>query len=104
MTHLGGPIDRGGVLDTQADTTEAPKGSGRPRSPREISAVMRRVRSSGTGPELAFRRALWARGYRYLVAPAYLPGKPDVVFLSRRVAIFIDGDFWHGNQWRKRKH
>lgn len=69
---------------------------------RDISAIMRKVRSSGTTPEVMFRKALWARGFRYKISPRELPGKPDVVLPSKRLAIFIDGDFWHGNQWRRR--
>jgi len=61
------------------------------------------VRSRDTGPELAFRRAIWAAGYRFRVCDARLPGKPDVVFPRHRLAVFIDGDFWHGGQWRRRR-
>jgi len=72
------------------------------RSDQDISAIMRKVRSSDTTPEVVFRKALWARGVRYRVAPAAMPGKPDVVISAKRIAVFIDGDFWHGNQWRRR--
>lgn len=75
---------------------------GTTRSAGEISAIMRRVHDRDTVPELAFRRALYARGLRYRVCANDLPGKPDVVFPRRRVAIFIDGDFWHGGQWETR--
>ena len=74
-------------------------GSGR----RDVSAIMRSVRSVGTAPEVAFRKALWANGLRYRVSPKSLPGKPDVVLPKFKIAIFIDGDFWHGGQWKKRK-
>ena len=70
---------------------------------RDISGIMRRVRSVNTAPELLFRKALWARGLRYLVSPSSLPGKPDVVLTGRKVAVFIDGEFWHGGQWQRRK-
>jgi DNA mismatch endonuclease (patch repair protein) len=63
---------------------------------------MRRVRSLDTSPELQVRKALWARGLRYRLYAKNLPGKPDLVFRRERVAVFIDGDFWHGNQWRLR--
>jgi DNA (cytosine-5)-methyltransferase 1 len=63
---------------------------------------MRRVRSSNTTPELLFRKALWRKGLRYTICETELPGKPDVVLPSRRVAIFIDGDLWHGGQWQRR--
>lgn len=72
------------------------------RKERNRSAIMRLVHSKDTTPEILFRRELWLKGYRYKVAPLNLPGKPDIVFQAKRVAIFIDGDFWHGNQWRKR--
>lgn len=70
---------------------------------RNISEIMKCVRSVDTTPETLFRKALWARGYRYRLHSQKLPGKPDIVLTSHRVAIFIDGDFWHGGQWRKRK-
>jgi len=73
------------------------------RSAEEISAIMRKVHGKDTTPELALRRALWARGLRYRVNATDLPGKPDIVIPSARLAIFVDGDFWHGNQFRKRK-
>lgn len=63
---------------------------------------MRRVRGSDTMPEVTFRKALKARGLRYKTYPSDLPGKPDIVLTSSHVAIFIDGDFWHGGQWRRR--
>ena len=63
---------------------------------------MRAVKGAHTSPELALRRALWERGYRYRLHYKKLPGKPDLVFVSRRVAVFIDGDYWHGRQWKKR--
>ena len=68
-----------------------------------MSEIMRRVRSVDTAPEVAFRKALWAKGLRYRVSPKSLPGKPDVVLPKFKIAIFVDGDFWHGGQWKKRK-
>lgn len=57
---------------------------------------MSRIRSRDTRIELALRRALWARELRgYRVHPSGLPGKPDVVFTRWRVAVFVDGCFWH---------
>lgn len=64
-------------------------------SPAERSAVMSRVRSSNTRPELIVRRLLHAMGYRYRLHAPDLPGRPDVVFRGRRKAIFIHGCFWH---------
>jgi DNA (cytosine-5)-methyltransferase 1 len=63
---------------------------------------MRKVRGSDTTPEKKFRKALWAEGLRYKPNSTKLPGKPDVVLAAHKTIIFIDGDFWHGGQWRKR--
>jgi DNA (cytosine-5)-methyltransferase 1 len=63
---------------------------------------MRLVRSRDTTPELLLRKALRAAGLRFRTCAANLPGKPDIVIESKRLAIFIDGDFWHGGQWRRR--
>src|SRR5712691_2115629 len=63
---------------------------------------MRRVRSRDTAPEVLLRKALWAAGLRFRICAEDLPGKPDIVNRSAKLAIFIDGDFWHGGQWRRR--
>jgi len=47
------------------------------------------------------RRTLWHRGLRFRKNLAALPGKPDIVFTKARLAIFCDGDFWHGRNWRE---
>jgi DNA (cytosine-5)-methyltransferase 1 len=69
---------------------------------RDISAIMRKVHSIDTTPEILFRKALWGKGVRYRKSYPTLPGKPDLVLSSKRIAIFIDGDFWHGGQWTRR--
>lgn len=65
-----------------------------------VSAVMKGNRKKDTAPELAIRQRLHAMGLRYRVhSPIDLSGqrvRPDVVFSSSRVAVFIDGCFWHG--------
>lgn len=67
------------------------------------SEIMRKVRARDTSPEILFRKALWSRGFRYSLHKKNLPGKPDIVLVSRRFVIFVDGDFWHGGQWCRRK-
>ena len=57
---------------------------------------MARVRSRNTRPEMAIRSVLWSRGLRYRLGVTLLKTKPDVVFLRQKVAVFIDGCFWHG--------
>ena len=61
------------------------------------SQVMRAVKSQGTGPELKVRRAAHALGLRFRLQRGDLPGTPDLVFPSRRVALFVHGCFWHGH-------
>lgn len=56
---------------------------------------MRAVKSKNTGPEMIVRRFLHAAGLRYRLHDSRLPGKPDLVFPSRRVALFVHGCFWH---------
>src|SRR4051812_34654880 len=59
---------------------------------------MSRIRSKNTKPELALRRALWVRGVRgWRCHPKLVPGKPDVAFTRWRIAVFVDGCFWHGH-------
>lgn len=59
---------------------------------------MSRVRTRDTAPEVELRRALWAAGVRgWRLHPRKVPGKPDVAWLGRRLAVFVDGAFWHGH-------
>ena len=58
---------------------------------------MRAVKGRDTGPELAVRRMLHARGYRYRLHRRDLPGAPDLTFPSRRKVVFVHGCFWHGH-------
>ncbi|MGD1946958.1 MAG: very short patch repair endonuclease [Croceivirga sp.] len=67
------------------------------------SKIMSKIRGKDTKPELAFRKALWAAGYRYRIDYKKLIGKPDIVLKKYKTAIFIDGEFWHGFQWEERK-
>jgi len=69
----------------------------------KVSAVMKKIRSGNTTPEVIFRKALWSLGLRYRLRAKGLPGKPDIVFKRKKIAIFIDGDFWHGYNWHERK-
>lgn len=60
------------------------------------SELMSRIRGRNTAPETILRKALWAEGMRYRIHARTPVGRPDVVFSGRRVAVFIDGCFWHG--------
>jgi len=61
------------------------------------SRLMARVRTRDTAPELALRRALWAAGIRGWRLHRPLPGRPDLAFGNARLAVFVDGAFWHGH-------
>lgn len=80
---------------------EAALGPGRrrlgPRDPAVTSRMMARVRHKDSKAELALRRALHAAGVRYRLHAPDVIGKPDLVIRSRRLAVFVDGDLWHGN-------
>ncbi len=67
------------------------------------SKIMSKIRRRNTKPELLFRKALWKKGVRYRVDSKQLPGKPDVSIKKYKLAVFIDGEFWHGYNWNERK-
>ena len=73
--------------------------SGQKRDPAVTHKIMSAVKSKDTRPELKLRKALWREGLRYRVNYKKLPGKPDIVFTKWKVAVFCDGDFWHGHNW-----
>ena len=75
-----------------------------PASPRASAAARGSSKKKNTACELVLRKALWASGFRYRKNVAGLPGHPDIVFPRARVAVFCDGDFWHGNNWEARRH
>lgn len=62
------------------------------------SEIMSHIKSKNTSIELLVRKQLFALGYRYRVNYKQLPGKPDIVFTKKKVAIFIHGCFWHGHE------
>ena len=66
-------------------------------TPQRRSEIMSHIRSKDTSIELMVRRYLFSRGYRYRVNYKALPGKPDIVFTKKKVAIFIHGCYWHGH-------
>jgi DNA mismatch endonuclease (patch repair protein) len=67
-------------------------------SPTTRSRVMARIRSTETKPELALRKALYAHGFRgWRCHPRRIAGKPDLAFTRHKLAVFVDGCFWHGH-------
>lgn len=67
------------------------------RTQESRSALMSRIRSKNTAPELIVRRLLHRMGFRFRLHRKDLPGNPDIVLPGRRTAIFVHGCFWHGH-------
>jgi DNA mismatch endonuclease (patch repair protein) len=74
-----------------------------PASPQASAAARGSSKKENTACELALRKALWASGFRYRKNATDVPGHPDILFPRARVAVFCDGDFWHGNNWEIRR-
>ena len=72
-------------------------------TPEQRSFTMSRIRSKDTSLELTIRKLLHFRGLRFRKHKDGLPGRPDLVFPGARVAVFVDGDFWHGWQFPRWK-
>lgn len=74
-------------------------------SKKKRSEVMSLIRSTNTKPEIALRKivsiSLYPRGYRYRIHYKKLLGRPDIVFVSKKVAVFVDGAFWHGYTFKQ---
>lgn len=75
----------------------------RPASAKASVAARGSSKKADSRCEVTLRRALWATGCRYRKNVRDLPGRPDVVFVRAKVAVFCDGDFWHGKDWEVRR-
>jgi len=75
------------------------------KTTKDRSCLMQKIRSVNTTPELILRKILKSNRIRYVENDKKLPGKPDISLYRHRIAIFIDGEFWHGFNWvvKKRK-
>lgn len=71
---------------------------------KQRSKNMCAVKSKNTRIEVILGKALWSKGYRYRKNNKKIFGKPDFSFKKYKVAIFCDGEFWHGKDWEKRKY
>ena len=69
----------------------------------EISKRMSHVKTKRNSAEFMIAKSLWHRGYRYRLNYKALPGSPDIALAKYRIAIFIDGEFWHGKDFEQRK-
>jgi DNA mismatch endonuclease Vsr len=67
------------------------------------SKNMQAVKCKNSKIETTLAKALWNKGYRYRKNYSKIIGKPDIVIVSLRIAIFADSEFWHGKDWSKKK-
>ena len=67
------------------------------------SKRMANIKGENTKAEVLLRKALWAKGIRFRIHVKNVPGKPDILMNRYRLAIFVDGSFWHGFQWQIKK-
>jgi len=67
------------------------------------SDTMKRIKSKNTKPELILRQYLWRKGVRYRLLNNDIIGKPDLTIRKSKIAIFIDGEFWHGYNWAAKR-
>ena len=70
----------------------------------ETRKRMSMVKLKGGKAETILAKALWHLGYRYRKNDKRLPGSPDIAILKHNIAIFVDGEFWHGKDWENRKN
>lgn len=73
------------------------------RTKEEISRIMRKVKSSGSKMENVLGKSMWSLGLIYRKQYRKIPGRPDFVFPSAKVAVFCDSNFWHGYRWQKNR-
>ena len=69
----------------------------------QISYNMQSVKNKDSVIELTLRKELWNRGIKYRKNVKSIFGHPDLAFIGKKVAIFVDSEFWHGYDWEKRK-
>ena len=74
------------------------------RTPEQIKMNMQHNKATGSKIEVMLMKELWSRGLRYRKNVKTVYGKPDIAFIGKKVAVFCDGEFWHGYNWDERKH
>ena len=72
-------------------------------TPEQRRKNMQAVKNKDSKIELLLRKELWSRGIRYRKNAKQVFGKPDIVFIGKKVAVFCDSEFWHGYNWEERK-
>lgn len=69
----------------------------------EISKRMSNIHLKESKAEITLAKELWKKGFRYRKNFRKLPGSPDIAILKHNIAVFVDGEFWHGKDWGQRK-
>lgn len=69
-----------------------------------VSYNMSRIKNKDTGIEILLRKELWKRGIRYRKNVRRIYGNPDIAFITKKIAVFCDSEFWHGYDWQNRKN
>ena len=72
-------------------------------TPEQRRKNMQAVKNKDSKIELLLRKELWSRGIHYRKNSTKIFGKPDIVFIGRKIAVFCDSEFWHGYNWEERK-
>ena len=72
-------------------------------TPEQRRKNMQAVKNKDSQIELLLRKELWSRGLRYRKNVNRIYGRPDIVFIGKKVAVFCDSEFWHGYNWEERK-
>jgi DNA mismatch endonuclease (patch repair protein) len=72
-------------------------------TPEQRHKCMSRIKSKNTSVEVMLCKALWHEGIRYRKNVKTLPGKPDIVMTKHKLAVFCDGELWHGKDWETRR-
>ena len=73
-------------------------------TPEQRRKNMQAVKNKDSQIELLLRKELWSRGIRYRKNSTKIFGKPDIVFIGKKIAIFCDSEFWHGYNWEECKN
>ena len=72
-------------------------------TPEQRRKNMQAVKNKDSKIEVLLRKELWSRGLRYRKNVNRIYGKPDIVFIGKKIAVFCDSEFWHGYNWEERK-
>lgn len=73
-------------------------------TPEQRRRNMQAVKNKDSKIEVILRKELWNRGLRYQKNSSKVYGKPDIVFIGKKIAVFCDSEFWHGYDWKNKKN